>query len=87
MNPPSHTRFIVGCITLLSMAAVGTGAYLLLKGFQSGELLAQMASSGLSGLVGFLGGKMSSSPTTPSGAIAVENTNTTNNPVNTHETP
>lgn len=60
MNPPNHTRFIVGSITLLSAAAIGCGTYLLLKGYQSGELLAQMASSGLSGLIGFLGGKMAS---------------------------
>jgi hypothetical protein len=53
-----HTRFIICCITLLSMMAVGAGTYLLVSGYQSGELLAQMASSGLSGLVGFLGGKM-----------------------------
>lgn len=58
MNPPNHTRTIVLCITALSMAATGLGSYLLLKGFQSGELLAQMGSNGLSGLVGFLGGKM-----------------------------
>lgn len=58
MNPPNHTKFIVGAITLLSVLAIASGAWLLLKGFQSGELLAQMASSGLSGLIGFLGGKM-----------------------------
>lgn len=60
MNPPNHTKFIVLCITGLAMAATLVGSYLLLKGFQSGELLAQMGSNGLSGLVGFLGGKMSS---------------------------
>lgn len=58
MNQRTHTRFIVGCITLLSILAIALGSYLLLKGYQSGELLAQMASSGLSGLIGFLGGKM-----------------------------
>ncbi len=43
------------------MVATTAGAYLLLKGFQQGELLAQMGSNGLSGLVGFLGGKMANS--------------------------
>lgn len=61
MNPPNHTRFIVLCITILAMVATGGGTYLILKGFQQGELLAQMGSNGLSGLVGFLGGKMASS--------------------------
>lgn len=64
-----HTRFIVACITLLALIATGCGSYLLLKGFQSGELLAQMGSNGLAGLVGFLGGKAMASlethPTQP----------------------
>lgn len=83
----TNTRLIVLCITFLCVISVASGAYLLLKGFQSGELLAQMASSGLSGLVGFLGGRAASSaPTTPSGALAAEITNTNENRVPVTET-
>ena len=59
MNPPEHhTRYIVGRIFWLSTMAMLLGAFLLTVGYQSGELLVQIGSSGLSGLVGFLGGKM-----------------------------
>lgn len=58
---PSHTRFIVGCITAITIVCIGCGFWLLLKGFQSGEILITSGGcSGLSGLIGFLGGKMSS---------------------------
>lgn len=88
MNPNNHTRFIVLCITGLAMMATGAGAYLLLKGFQQGELLAQMGSNGLSGLVGFLGGKMASEVKTGTGgAIQTEVVNRQENPVPTTESP
>jgi hypothetical protein len=67
-----HTRFIVICITLLSGMAIGAGTYLLVSGYQSGELLAQMASSGLAGLVGFLGGKMATDKPAVSNPTTVE---------------
>lgn len=86
MNSPGHTRFIVLCITVMAMAATSFGGYLILKGFQQGELLCQMGSNGLSGLVGFLGGKVMSQPTTPSGALATEVTNPPSQPVPTTET-
>lgn len=58
MNPVSHTRFIVGCITALSAIAMGLGFWLLKLGYQSGELLVTNGGvGGISGLVGFLGGK------------------------------
>jgi hypothetical protein len=61
MSGNNHTIFIVGCITFLSGVAMGLGFYLLLKGFQSGELLVTNGGvAGLSGLIGFLGGKMTS---------------------------
>ena len=61
MNREDHTNFIVGCITLLSIVAMALGFHLLLRGFQSGELLVTNGGvAGLSGLVGFLGGKMTS---------------------------
>ena len=53
-----HTRFIVGCVTLLGMACVLCGTFLIYKGFQSGELLLSGGAVGaISGLLGFLGGK------------------------------
>lgn len=58
VTPVSHTRFIVGCITALSAIAMGLGFWLLKLGYQSGELLVTNGGvGGISGLVGFLGGK------------------------------
>jgi hypothetical protein len=54
MNPTSETKFIVGCITLISLVCAVIGGFLLLKGFQSGELLVGIAGSGGGGLVGML---------------------------------
>lgn len=57
---PNHTRFIIGCITLLSSEAIVAGYHLLSLGYQSGELLVTSGGvAGISGLVGFLGGRMS----------------------------
>lgn len=58
MNGVSHTRFIIGSITFLSFVAMVLGFWLLLKGYQSGELLVTNGGvGGISGLIGFLGGK------------------------------
>lgn len=58
MNPVSHTRFIVGCITVLSTIPIVLGYMLLDHGYQAGELLVTNGGvGGISGLVGFLGGK------------------------------
>lgn len=64
MNPPNHIRFIVGCITVLGLAA-GVGGYLLLsKGYQGGEIFATMAGGAITGLLGMLSmrGQTSQSP-------------------------
>lgn len=62
--PQSHTRFIIACITFLSAIAMGLGFWLLLKGYQSGELLVTNGGvGGISGLIGFLGGKSMDKPT------------------------
>lgn len=54
MNPASETKFIVGCIAAISLACAAIGGFLLLKGYQSGELLISVTSAGAGGLVGML---------------------------------
>lgn len=49
-----HVRFVVGCITLISLICVLTGSLLLLAGYQSGELLVSAAGTGLGGLIGMI---------------------------------
>lgn len=55
----SHTRFIVGCITGISSLALLCGMISIFKGYagQGGEIFVTTGASGLSGLVGFLGGQ------------------------------
>ena len=68
MDPQkNYVRFIVICITLLGSLSIAAGSYLILKGYQSGELLiANGGIAAISGLVGMLGvGKPSSH--TPNG--------------------
>lgn len=52
-----HTRLIVSTIGILSAGALALGAWLIFKGYQTGELLIQTGGSGVTGLLGFLGGK------------------------------
>ncbi len=67
MNAMNHTRFIIACITLLSLVAMCLGFWLLLKGYQSGELLVTNGGvGGISGLIGYLGGKPSAGDAKPS---------------------
>ena len=57
MKSCGQTTFIILCISCLSLVSMLLGAYLLLKGFQSGELLVTNGGvAGLSGLIGYLGG-------------------------------
>lgn len=84
MNPqPSHTRFIIGCITLLAMTCALCGGWLLWKGFAGGGELVMTVNTAIAGMVGFLANqsKATPPPTTPSGAIATEVTNLPSNPV------
>lgn len=76
MNPPAHTKFIVGCITLLSGVFGGCGFYLILRGYQAGELYATTGGMGLSGLIGFLGGKMAANASSTSSTQSGDITNT-----------
>lgn len=52
-----HTRLIVSVIGVLSAGALALGAWLIVRGYQTGELLIQTGGSGVTGLLGFLGGK------------------------------
>lgn len=55
--PQDHTRFIVGCITMLAASAAFGGMWLLWKGFAGGGELVVTLNTAISGLVGFLGGR------------------------------
>jgi len=57
MNKDTHTPLIVICITVITIVFGVLGAWLIVKGYQSGEMLTTIAGSGLGGLCGFLGGK------------------------------
>lgn len=54
MTPPTHLRFIIGCLTALAVIAMAAGAYLLVKGYQSGELFVTIAGSIAGGIVGMI---------------------------------
>lgn len=65
-TPPSHTKFVVVCVTVLASQAALTGAFLLWKGFAGGGELVITLNTAISGLIGFLGGKGTTQPpTTP----------------------
>lgn len=61
-HPQDHTRFIVGCVTVLASLAALEGGWLLWKGFAGGGELVITLNTAISGLVGFLGGRRSSTP-------------------------
>lgn len=61
MNDQLLSRTII-CITVLSIVALLVGAALMFRGYQGGEIAMTIASGGLSGLVGFIGGKMAGKP-------------------------
>lgn len=63
MNDQLLNRCIV-CITVISIVALLVGAGLMFRGYQGGEIAMTIASSGLSGLVGFIGGKMTAKAST-----------------------
>lgn len=61
----SHTRLVVCCITFLAFTATVTGSYLLWKGFAGGGELVMTLNTAISGLIGFLGGRVSNPPDKP----------------------
>lgn len=57
LNPaprPDHTRFIVGCVSLLGGFAGVLGAFLLWKGYNGGGELVMTVNTAIAGLIGFL---------------------------------
>lgn len=84
MTPQTHVRFIIGCITLLALASALCGAFLLWKGYNGGGELVMTVNTAIAGMVGFLG-QQKPLPTTPSGAIATDVTNSPERPVETHD--
>lgn len=94
MNPPDHTRFVVGCVTAIAIITAICGAWLLWKGFAGGGECIMTANTAVGGLIGFLSsrGRQVSPPSTttaissPDGTVGVttgtlpENTESKTNP-------
>lgn len=57
LNPtprPDHTRFIVGCVSILGAFSGILGAFLLWKGYAGGGELIMTVNTAIAGLIGFL---------------------------------
>jgi hypothetical protein len=50
---PNHTRLIVLCVTLMGLASIAGGVWLISKGYMAGELL--LSSGGVAAISGLLG--------------------------------
>lgn len=72
---PNHTRFVIGCITLLAMTSALCGGWLLWKGFAGGGELIMTVNSAVAGMIGFL-----SNQRQPTGNAAPESQNPETNP-------
>jgi hypothetical protein len=87
MTNANITKFIVACITFLGVVSALVGGALVWKGYEGGTLIAGGAGSAISGLIGFLGGKMQGTPAgTIADPVATTTTNTSANPVPVTET-
>lgn len=65
MNPADHTKYIITCVSFLSFTALTLGGFLEYKGFAGGAVLIGAGGNGLTGLIGYLGGRtMSQRPAT-----------------------
>jgi hypothetical protein len=53
MNQPSHTKFVVSCITILGILCLIGGTILIFKGY-SGDLVIGGGLAAISGLIGML---------------------------------
>lgn len=85
MNP-KIVYLVVICITVLSMAAGATGAWLTAKGYQGGELLIGTCGTGLGGLIAMLSSTRTSATGTPADPVQTTVVNPPSNPVNTTDT-
>lgn len=85
MNTPGHTRYIVGCITLLGLVFGLSGSFLVYKGFEGGNIAMTIGGQCAAGLVGFLGGKMMTAPLNADGTTPVAGLN--KQPIEVTETP
>jgi hypothetical protein len=65
-DQPDHTPLVVVCITIVTLVFGILGAWLIIKGFQAGEILTTTAGTGLGGLCGLVGSKMLTRPNTVS---------------------
>lgn len=87
MNPApnSQLRFALSILGIIAVLCICAGTYLIVAGYQ-GELFIGIVGSIAGAIAGMLSMR-SSSPTTASGAVATEVTNTQQNPVQVTETP
>ena len=62
----THTALVVVCVTILATIASVIGGWLLWKGFSGGGEMIITLNTAISGLIGFLGGRVTNTPSTPS---------------------
>lgn len=62
-HPADHTPLVINWIGWLSVISIVTGAIVIVVGYASGELMVTSGGvAGISGLVGFLGGRATAKP-------------------------
>lgn len=83
--PQSQLRFALAILGIITTLCIAAGTFLLVKGYQSGELFVGIAGSSAGAIAGMLSMRQQGTPTTSSGAVATEVTNTGANPVNVTE--
>lgn len=81
----SQLKFALAILGIVAVLCIAAGAFLLWKGYQSGELFVGIVGSIAGAIAGMLSMR-NSHPTTASGAVATEVTNPTTNPVQVTET-
>lgn len=83
----SQLHFALAVLGIIAILCVAAGAFLLWKGYQSGELFVGIVGSIAGAIAGMLSMRAPQPPTTASGALATEVTNSTTNPLPVTETP
>lgn len=85
--PPSQLRFALTVLAIIAILCICAGTYLLVTGYQSGELFVGIVGSIAGAIAGMLSMQRATPPkTTESGAIATEVTNQPSNPLPVTET-